>query len=377
MEPISQSIVKAEKHPKVRQSVKMFQEQVLEPLGTEFETRRAPVRSSGIGLLSECPRKFMFRYRLGLVPLGDKTFALDTGTIYHWFMQELFLENGDFARAARRASEFLSRRRDEWASRADLTGVMPDGTLLDDTVKASERSFSLAQVMAEISRSKFFGPFLRDYEVLATEQAIEVQIKGITRPLRCKPDVLLLHKENQTLMIMDHKTTSYNTSWRAAVASFEEQVLLNRIVVAAQFPETPPTAFVHNIIRKPGLRYPAKKYPTWESYLEACREWYVVQETKDPKNPPLLQSLLALVGPVLSPEFYVRLTETSTACGCIPDPCRFYRNSHACLGRFGNQPCPYLRLCSKGMSAWADEIRTGYRQHFREDEEEENQETSE
>jgi len=348
--------------------VRIFRE-----LGDPFAVRRIPVRSSGIHCLRECPRKFLFRYRCGLRLKGERAFALDVGTVFHNIMAHLHYVGPphDIDTALAATSTWVQEKSVGFQALADDTGLMPDGTPIEKLIQETERSYSLARVMAQVSVDYLFGGVFKGWKPFLIEQPIEVKLDEITAPVRCKPDIVLQSEENPAdLMLVDHKTCSGNSAQRAAVVLYETQPALERLVAEAAFPEHTVKFFVHNIVVKTGLRYPAKKYPTWEDYLTAVRDDYEARLTKDPDNPPFLQALTATIGAILPRELFTNLTEASAACQGNPDPSRYYRNSSACFGRFGRSPCPYLELCRSGAHLWPEILERRFTTSFREDDEE-------
>lgn len=352
--------------PRTGQSVRRFQ-QIIGKMHLPQSARCAPVRVSGIYLCRECPRKFMYRYRLGLTPQVERSFALRVGTLYHRIMAGL-VRSYSLEQSMMDASQYLNAEIEGWKSKCDDTMTLPDGSRLDALVADSERAFSLAAVMAAFSERHFFGRVLDGWELVDCERPIEITPKGFTGSIRCIPDAI--YRKGDDLLIVDHKTHSGSTPVRAACVSFELQPAVERLCVDTAYHGVS-TLFLHNIIRKTRLRFPAKKYPEWSDYLTAVENDYKDQQAANPDDPPLIQALTALVGPSYPDELRVVLKEATLACNCGIAPERFYRNDRACAGRYGNSPCPYLPLCKSGVDQWPDLVQRLYGQRFREDEEEE------
>ena len=338
-----------------------------------LDVRRSPIRSSTVGLLRECPRKMLLMVRIGLKRLGKKSGALAVGTHYHHFMEGLMThwKNGDFdpEAAGLFASQKLTEQSEEWKKLADDIGIMPDGKILADLVAESEREFALAHVMFAVTCERLNWDFFKDWDVLEVEQPSEIAVRGLNAPIRCKPDAVFYRKADNRLLIIDWKTTSGDTTDRVAMAEWEIQPQLERLCLSVSKPESVPAFFSHIIIKKTTLRYPAKKYPTFEDYRKAVVKWYEGQQVKDPDKPPFLFSNMALLGPVMPLETFVQLRRASQACRCPGSLATFHRTDSACMGRFGKTPCPYLRLCRSQLSEWPDLIQKHYTQDFREDEE--------
>lgn len=334
--------------------------------------RRLPVRSSYLPAFLECPRKFLLKYRCGLHRKGEFAFALRVGTVYHALMAEM-VGGETLAEAARTQSHLLQDQIEEWKKMADPDSLLlPSGEPVEKVLAESEKAYSLAKVMAEVSAPAFINNALKGWKPLLIEKPIEVRIKGLAERIRCKPDLVLERESDGHLMIVDYKTVSGDTAQHTACYLYDFQLRLERAILRLAYPQKPTKFFLHNVIEKTRLRFPAKKYPTWEDYLQAVRDDYEKKALESPNSPPFLQSLIALVGDPTPPEVVGQLRMAGRACGAVHDPAAFFRSpspGNTCFGKYNNQPCQFLPLCQKSMQAWPEIIEARFHQHFREDEE--------
>jgi hypothetical protein len=126
---------------------------------------------------------------------------------------------------------------------------------------------------------------------------------------------------------------------------------------------------MHCIVRKPTIRQKLKE--TYEEYVQRVSEWYDEQQAVDPAI--LLSTVIRENGsPLLTEELLVQVHQIGRACASQLDLARFHKNESSCLGRFGNQPCPFLPLCRRedNIKEWPGLIRKQFYQEFREFEEE-------
>ena len=338
---------------------------------TAKSARRRPVRSSYAKTLRTCPRFFLFQVRYGLRRKGQYDMALEVGKIVHVMYEAIYLGKTS-AEALIDASTYVSKYNEELETYMNDAGVLPSGQLIEDVLRKSEQAYSLAQVMFLLSADRFFkAPWIvkEDWKVLAVEQPLQLRWRSIKAPMRCKPDTLLLRPSDNVIMIVNHKTTSFDVQMLAQGYTFDLQASIEHLCVQAAYPDHRVGYYLHNVVRKPTLKYPAKKYPTFDDYLEACRQWYANLEATNPENPPVAQTLRALPPKPMNEELHCALYEVGRASYCVPDSSRFYRDSSACFGKYNNRACPYLPLCSASPALWENIIKDNYVQEFREEEE--------
>jgi len=335
------------------------------------QPRRRPVRSSYMGDLYTCPRKFMWRVRYGLKVRGWMDPALHTGTFFHEMLRAV-LTGSTIAEATSECDHLCQQCCSQLEAECDRNGMLPSGKPLEDSRQKCVNASALAKMMFELSVHPFlFSKMMEPYEVLTVEAPIEVKYRGIWAPIRCKPDALLMHRETGDVLVVNHKTTGErNTSTVCRSYPWALQPQLEHLCVRTVFPDAPNFRYLHNIMRKCSLRYPSKNSPTWEAYLENARAWYLKEGERDPANQPMLQSLFLLPSHPMTAELHVQLYEASRACYCDSiDTAKYPKNAASCFAF--HKPCPFLSLCESTPGLWPRIIEERFEQVFREDEEDE------
>lgn len=336
-----------------------------------LQARRVPCRSSYAKVLSECPRKFLWQVRYGLRPKGYMPLALSVGTFYHHLMERAITHGGvealQFGAALVEESDKMIRQD------ADDMGVLPNGNTVESALAMQEQAFSLARVVFEVSSERFLrAPFLieKPWTPLYVESPMQVTVKGIGAPLRCKPDCVYRSPDGKSFLIVNHKTTGMQPAYLSVSWRWNLQVAIEHACVWALHPDAASVEYCHNVVRVPSIRFPTKANPTWDTYLSSCRDWYAREAERDPTKPPILQSLLRLPTAPWDREVRRRARVLSECCnGASLSLARYYRQESACAGKFCNSLCPYLALCSADPLDYDQIVQDRYVQHFREDDE--------
>jgi hypothetical protein len=339
--------------------------------------------------LDECPRKFLYRDRLGIRPVGYQS-ALSLGSMFHKALQSYFL-GGTAADRAQALDKMSQDYTNELTTRANPVGLLPDGTDVLTVTREIDEDRYKALAMAETFIH--FHPFdLDKWEILhsapgvpVVELLLEAQVPGITQPIRSPCDLALVKKGTNEVWIVDHKTTSMAPKVRAAALSISTQARLYRLVLQHNLAAWAGISVdrsltegglqvvgaIHNIIKKPTIKYcpDTKDKGGFHKYVERMVEWYKTNEDT------MLQTFDRFTGPVLDNELGQRLTRIDQAVSWDATTGRqlgrepldvFYRAGDYVCHTF-NRPCPYLTLCSSSPSMWADLIKSQYKIEFRDD----------
>lgn len=335
---------------------------------------RPPIRSSARTCFRRCPRRFMWEYRLGLHLKGQYRSALATGIHLHDLLEAVYRE-GTGANLPRLLQERLAEGEKTLTGAADPeTGLLPTGKTLRDVLDKRAKDGALALALA-VNFCRFCPPeaLLRKFEIVDVERTVAVRVPGIGVPLVAKADLLLQERDSGDYWIVDHKTTSYSALTRAASLPFSWQARFYKWVIWADLagrrrngePIPRIGGFIHNVIRKPSIRQ--KKTETHEEYIERVNQWYVEQATLDPNDPPIFSSVVPQVGPMMTRDLSREIRSLDRASSGYLDLGVFWQDEDACMGRFGNEPCPYLRLCrtDHNLDRWPEIIRADYEQSFR------------
>ncbi len=349
----------------------------------EFFTdiRISPVRSSAMKDFEHCPRKFLYRYKLGISSRVYQP-SLHTGQVFHRILQSLFMGTPR-EEALESFKQYLHQFCNKILATADECGFTPNGKSVASVVKAAEEDYNKARAMAVAFMS--FKPFdWSKWEILTTpdgtpcvELLLEAKVKGIPVPLIAPCDLALLKKDTKEVWIVDHKTTSTDTKARAQSVKISPQIALYRLVLQchieawaeehSKYKGLRVVGSIHNIVKKPTIKY-CKKDATFQAYIERVTEWYKEKHEADPTHSPILQSETYFSGPVLTREIWIRLRQQARASRAAPDLDRFYRAGDYACHEF-NSVCPYLDLCDSSPVMWPDIVRTRFDIKFREDEE--------
>jgi len=289
--------------------------------------RRPPVRSSDFRSLGS-PFHYYLTRKLGLVPALRYSVALSQGTWFHAALEILLQPGmtGDQSHTQYKAK--LEIRMDELCN-VCTTLAMGDARIRE-ILATEEQDATCAWVWAlttkdmpingAISNGRTLHEFLSDPNftpicqecILRTN--LEVDDKRVA-PIDCvmQPDLLLHHHTQNSLWIVDYKTTGISPRMRAASCPIEPQTqhymhILDHMVKTGQLQakydlpsDVTVGGMLHAIIRKPTISFgqgdrdyildttPFKSgprkgeprnekvytgEPRLENYLERCRQWY-------------------------------------------------------------------------------------------------------
>lgn len=357
------------------------------------DTRRPFIRSSPVMALDHCPRKFLYEYRLGIIPRRYES-ALTMGTIVHKILQSLFM--GQTPEEALKVCErLLAKEQARLVEDAGPDGFLPTGEALEATLKKVEEDYHKARATGFVFWQ--FVPFAKDeYEVLRTpdgtpmiEVLLTTKVAGLSRPILTPVDLALVEKATGDIWIVDYKTTSFDPKKRAIPTKISVQLALYRVGLQHHLdqwhanglaPKRTVTGSLHAIIKKPGIKCcgkdekQAKEDGTdvFTAFIKRLVQWYKDAETKDPSNPPLILDPNRFSGPTFNRELWGRLKQYGKACHAAPNIDAFYRvGESACLQY--NKICPYMVLCNSNPAMWPDLIRQRFEISFREDREKDNE----
>lgn len=326
------------------------------------------IRSSGIADLLTCYRKYMWRYRFALKPLGFAS-ALYIGKVYHLIMAKLYSGRSP-AEAVQEAVDAFDRFRQRLAKLVDKsTGLLPWGVPLDDVVAKATREFSKAQAMALWSWD--VAPLDFDiWEPIAVEKLIDISVPGLKSRVRGRLDALLYNRRTDEVWLGDHKTTSFDTHELTATLRWNNQARLYRLLANAYCDQEnllAPSGATHDIIKKPTIRQKFKQKPnpeTFDEYLDRVTQRYSEDlsdwEVTRPLNvgPPFVHSALRFPQEVISPEFAQTLKSADHASRTCVRLQAFPRCAQSCF-KF-SRTCPYHCLCSTPVADWPKIIETRF-----------------
>lgn len=289
--------------------------------------RRPPVRSSDFRMLGS-PFHYYITRKLGLVPALRYSTALSQGTWFHTAL-EILMKVGLTGDEHHAKYQAVLEARMEEIREVCRTLAMGDQRTRE-ILATEEQDATCAWVWAttakdlpisgSLSSGRTLYEFLRDPNFVPICQecklqvAIELDDKRM-EPVPCvmQPDMLLYHQAQNSLWIVDYKTTSISPRMRAASCPIEPQTqhymtILNTMIqkgtLQASFDlpsDVSVGGMLHAIVRKPTISFgqadrdytldetpfksgPRKGQPRnekiyigeprLENYLDRCRQWY-------------------------------------------------------------------------------------------------------
>jgi len=279
-----------------------------------------PVRSSDYRLCLGDPFTYYMARRLGVVPALSHSPALNRGTWMHLRFQHFDLPQ---ARLNSLMEHHLGRRMEELTETCRSLGIQSEGRA--KILAREEKDFSCSMGWYESAKTvdcyegQSFEEFLLSphWHRLGTEYRLVTSIKTNNRskPIKCvtQPDLLLYHKGQNSVWILDLKTTAMDPKKRAMGIPidfqtehymFSVKALLDTGDLQRAFnlpSDCKLGGMMHLIIRKPGIEFgmkdrdftidsspfksgPRKGQPRMEkkfegeprldNYIQRCADWY-------------------------------------------------------------------------------------------------------
>lgn len=334
--------------------------------------RRPPIRSSAMGTLDLCPRKFLYDEKLGLKPKGYSS-SLALGDLYHEYrrcsilgMSEADTESSVLSKIAAYEKQLMED--------AGKTGLLPNGQSLSSVLEELKDDLAVARAMSAAFNEVYpfkaerWSPMLDPEGVPLTEKLFEVQLPGIETPVKIKFDNVIVDNQSGTpsnVWIVDDKTTSLRPMDRASSMSFSNQISLYRAVLTQLIQgwgwssKYLVVGSVHNVLKKPTIRYCGKD-ASFEAYVERVKKWY-----REQSEPPIIQVWTRFESSLFDPEFLSRLQEQDHASGSLPSIHKFGRRESSCFQY--NRTCPFLPLCTTDTAMWPQLVELNYVRRFRDD----------
>jgi hypothetical protein len=327
----------------------------------------------------ECERKFLLRWRLGLIRRGSiQSPALMVGTYMHEALQDLALGHTPAALATR----MQGKVRDEITELEKLPGGCPAHVPLT-LAKNLNMALAMALAFRALLITKGYGILDPGFtDVIQCEESIMIRVpsrviapvlrRGMDKKRRAKQmvisgtlDAITQDKPTGVVSLNDYKSTSRSPLLRAKTARFEPQVKIYRALSEVVLGDQKATEFRHYVIQKPTIRLKQKE--SFDEYLARVGQWYVDRSASHPHDPPVVVSRAALDGPIYDSSFVRMLREVHTACRIREPWAELYPQTgapYACHNSFGSE-CPYLSLCTSDPVTWPDLIMTQFDQEFR------------
>lgn len=321
------------------------------------EVTKPSIRSGSLDTLHECPRKFLFRYRLSLSPRNYRE-ALTIGKMYHKIKAHIYAgatEQEAIFAADQHRQDYLK----ELGLLCDDAGMLPWGQPFADIGTKSQKDYAVGKALALWTNA--YAPAEDHWEVVGSEQMVEFKFSTIARPIRLRLDALLRHKKSGLYYIQDHKTCSGDPRLRMETCQFEIQTRIYRLGASNWLAEQgiDPTllrGFLHDVVSKPTIRQKQKE--TFTEYLQRIDTTYTEKQAAhrtNPDNEPVfMRSCVDFNTPLMDDELLFQLREASLASSAWVRLDTFERRANSC--RNYNSVCPFLKLCNTNPAMWPAEI---------------------
>lgn len=375
-----------------------------------YIARTPSIRSSDYELLLHCPFQYYLSRRLGLIPKLQWSQALSHGSWFHTYMEYFYVEP-----AAREEmfNSTLDIRCQELEKICNQNGIIGDSrdNILGREKRTAQEARAWAQALYQVRMSNgfsFYDYCNQDYwKLLGTEVAVKTKH---TIPRVALFDVLLYHRNQNSLWIIDYKTTGISPDMRLETCPIEFQsrhyshILedsKDRICKAYDIPKDVKIGgIIHVAIQKPTIKFGVKdrdyeldektitrgprkgmtivekKYygePRVDNYIKRCKNWYAGEGDyldKKPEresNPPIALSACTLEKTDRERELYekevqfISLHATQTA-----NPDEFMKSSKY-VQSHGTRS-PYADFYFTPTNVWPELIEKGFSVHDRDNE---------
>lgn len=333
-----------------------------------------PVRQSNAGHFVQCPRYYLLRDMVGLVPKGTYHSAPEIGVLYHGLMESYVRglpkqERDDRFNSA--VAQAVADARD-WGVE---TGNMKKA---DDTCRTIEKDGLVAYAMAEYTWAK--APLnLKRFTPILTEVSLEAEVPGLGVTTKGIVDLLLWDSQSKGYWLYDYKSTSRDLGAILPTLGFDFQARIYRVLVEEALEaglglpngdvatRAPVRGFAWGYIKVPTIRL--KRDQTVEDYCEEVREWYEATGRHEDKKAervmePVCQTgTMAFTGERYDAELmyvYRMMKEANARTPTLDNFPRLGKLHGMCSGRFG-RPCEFLDLCGSPPSEWAQKVLKSYK----------------
>lgn len=312
-----------------------------------------PVRQSSIKCFAECPRKYLYKVRLGLVFRGAYRDGATRGIVFHEMCNCLF--SGDDPLFALRQSDLkLAALKERLKKDANEIGYLPNGKLADDVIAKAEKTYALGQAMALFVRQE--NPF-KVYIPVVMEKEIRWEIDGVL--CQATVDLILLNEKTGEYWIVDYKTTQLHPDSLLKVLRFGTQIRFYRQGVLESKLVPNVAGAIHVVLRAPSIRQ--KQTETFGEYVKRVATVY--EEKQASARLGVAADRMLLIEKVrfsdhVDFDLQARARELAGANQRELKLSAYPRNESACLA--WNTECEYLSLCSVTDRALAAVVDAKY-----------------
>lgn len=380
--------------------------------------RVPPIRSGSYAAAAADPFHYYLVERLGLVPALHSSEVLSHGAWMHKCL-ELFAH--DIVERARRFDLAVRARQKELSDYCESFGILGDTKrlILDTEENRARHAWTWFEAAADLcvrsQRQPDGGPLAygfrawlgrEQHQILGHELMLVHRHPRYSKTVLCgRIDLLLLHKPQNTLWVVDLKSTSSSTVARGQTCPFESQTshylllleaLLNEGVLQDRWPqwinsETKIGGMRHLLIRKPSIRLsgqdrpftydtsplrsgPRKGQPrnekiyhgdpSFDLYLERVRDWmkadgdYTHEKPLRQEDPVvnLSTSFFSALDQHRRAEYTDLLDTAYSYATCSPHPENFPRTGVGMTERYSDELSVFAPFYSAPIAGWPELI---------------------
>jgi len=331
---------------------------------TGLPVLRPSIRSSAIGLASECYRKYLYRYRLGLESKYYDS-ALTIGKVYH-SIRALLRKGKSESDALHIAAHLLGEWQQRTLDATDKFGMTSWGQDSSQVIEKGNKDWQIARAMALWAHHR--NPIREDeYEILGIEKLIEIYYQTIRTPIRIRVDLLLRNRETGELWIYDEKTCSDPPMQIMAGLKFALQPKLYRLAVEAWLqndpsaPEGKLTGVCHDLIQKLTIRQKQKE--SLEEYIDRVSQEYdsnlaaCTAPGGNLKELKYVRSTIRYNAALVDEEMLLQLRQADRMAYTTPSLSQYPRAVNPLITCVQHKKlCPYMALCESNPARWKEEI---------------------
>lgn len=322
------------------------------PIEDVGEVRSIQLRSSGMADWERCPRKFLFRHRMGLVPRRQTTDALHRGTVLHQFIARV-LAGSTVDEASEAASTDLKDSISEVLSSVGPSGYIPSGKTAEEAVNGLTMATHTAVAMSraycrffQVSKGQIGG------FSLLSDDCIEVDVENPDEGTAGTLDAIMADRRGD-IWVVDHKTCGWDPKSYARTLSLAPQSIMYPRLLEhhLQLQGTPVRVrgIHYNIIRTPTIRCCGTDDHNPARYAERVERWYEDNDSN------LLATLITM-GPEHRSLHSKRVDSAQSACVSSPSLHDFPATGGSACQAY-NTLCPFIELCTTDTATWPTRVQ--------------------
>jgi len=314
----------------------------------ELKDINAPISPSMINCGLRCQRRFLYRYRWGLVPkISPYAPSPRVGKLFHRLLE---LGPAEVETVRKEVAEEQKVLMERIRKGEDLTGD------LTRTAQDLSDLFHKALVMAEIFWHKFKQP--DDLETVACELTIKVRHRDTPKRhiWKGRLDRLVRNKSTGEYWIRDIKTTAQSLNLVLTGYAWSTACRFYRLITDLWLKENEESykkgklrGIILDICRTPTIKYcpTTKDKEGFNRYLKRVEQWYDGQE-----DLAMIAKGIVFTEPIYPLELRAALQRIDDYLLQPMIPETFERDITRSYCKEYNRVCPYYDLCVSDMRGW-------------------------